>query len=105
MSYAYGCPDTKLASRLLMPTILGVLIVGILCLTVGGFFGAIGAFLIFLGSSGHMHAAWSSPGFEITNVGILLLFIAGSIVVVTLERVFKNVQAFVNRLDVKPLKR
>jgi len=99
MSCAYECLDTKLASRLLMPTILGILIVGILFLTVGGFFGAIGAFLIFLGSSGNMHTAWSSPGFEITNVGILLLFIAGSIVVVTLERVFKRVQKFGDRLN------
>jgi hypothetical protein len=91
MTMSRECPNIKLISRLLLPVILGVLTVGSLFLILGGLFGVTGALLVYFGTKAAAHVHLFGPRFEITNIGILSLFLAGIIVVTTIERMLKRV--------------
>jgi hypothetical protein len=99
------CPVTRLTHQLLVPMILGVLIIGAFFLVLGSLFGAFGALLLYFGANRTMDVAFFGQGYEITNLGIFSLLMAGTIVVVTLERVLKSIDEFNNREGVNFLQR
>jgi hypothetical protein len=102
MTSSHESLNAKLMNQLLLPMILGVFSVGAVFLILGGLCGLFGALLVYLGAR---HIAFFGPGFEITNFGILLLFVAGIVVVMTLQRVLKSINDFNNIQGVNFLKR
>lgn len=105
MTSSHECPNAKLISQLLLPMILAVLMIGALFLILGGLFGVLGALLVYLGTRGTAHIASFGQGLEIADVGILSLFIAGIVVVMTLQRVLKSLDEFNNRQGLNFLRR
>ena len=93
MTSSHECLTAKLKNQLLMPLILGVLTVGAVFVILGGLCGLFGVLLVYLGAT---HVAFFDQGFEITNFGILSVFIGGIVVVVTLQRVLKSINDFNN---------
>jgi zinc transporter ZupT len=81
------------------------LAIGAFFLVLAGLFGVLGALLVYFGANGTMDWVFFGQGFEIANLGLLSLFVAGIIVVVTLERVMKRIDEFNNRQGIDSLRR
>jgi hypothetical protein len=102
MASSHEYLNAKLVNQLLLPMILGLFTVGAVFLILGCLCGLFGALLVYLGAT---HIAFFDQRFEIANLGILSLFMAGIVVVKTLQRVLKSIHDFNNIQHVNFLER